>query len=472
MQLNSTIRKWVLDIRFWIVLLFIIRLYGITNPPIETSHNWRQSLTCMIARNFYESGPDLMHPVIDMAGDQSGIIGSEFPLFNYGIFLIAKIFGYASWYGRILNLIVTSIGIYLFFKIIRKYFTASIAFSATILLLVSGWFAFSRKVMPDTFSVALVITGLYCLSEYFDKRSNVYLFLYALFCTAGILCKIPAMILLSFIIIPLIHPGIGLSQKIKIVLATCLLIIPVFYWYFYHVPSIILNGGFQLYFPKNITEGLHEIAPLIPQLLEKFYFSALNSYIAFACFLAGIFFLFKNNTKLFNFALVICFVVFCIFIIKTGSVFPLHNYYIIPFTPVMALIAGIAISYLTKKWQHVVLLLILAEGISNQQHDFHIREKDKYKLTLENIIADNVKTNQLIVMCADMSPQQLYFAHRKGWIFSQDNLPDVGQLNKLTLKGAEILVVDKNKIQNYLPSFPILYNGSDYAIYSLEKIDN
>ncbi len=51
-------------------------------------------------------------------------------------------------------------------------------------------------------------------------------------------------------------------------------------------------------------------------------------------------------------------------------------------------------------------------------------------------------------------------------------MPDVTELNKLTLKGAEILVVDKNKIKNYMPSFPRVYDGSDYTIYSLKKIDN
>lgn len=472
MHFISKSKTWLSDIRFWIVFFFLLRLYGITNPPLETSHNWRQSLTCMIARNFYESGTDLMHPVIDMDGEKPGVIGSEFPLFNYGIFWMAKLFGYASWYGRLLNLVVSSFGIYFFFKIIKKYFPGPIAFNATLILLVSGWFAFSRKVMPDTFSVSLVITGLYFLSEFFEKHSNKYLFLYGVFCCAGILCKIPALILLSFLIIPLLHHSIDIRQKYKVIFTTFLILIPVCFWYFYHVQSIILNGGFQLYFPKSLCDGAGEISFLIPELLEKFYFSALNSYIAFMAFLAGVYFLIKNsNTKL-NFGLLVSFLVFCVFIIKTGSVFPLHNYYIIPFTPVMALVAGIAIAKLNRKWQYVLLILISAEGIANQQHDFFIKDKDRYKLTLEKIIDENVSKNKLIVMCSDKSPQQLYFAHRKGWIFSSENLPDQVELQNLALRGASYLVVDKHKIKNYNSTITTVYDGADYSIYPIKTEKN
>lgn len=40
------------DIRFWLALLFIIRLYAITLPPLERQHPWRQADGLMIARNF------------------------------------------------------------------------------------------------------------------------------------------------------------------------------------------------------------------------------------------------------------------------------------------------------------------------------------------------------------------------------------------------------------------------------------
>jgi hypothetical protein len=143
------------DIRFWLLVFFLIRLFGITNPPLEISHNWRQCQTNMIARNFYEGGPDLFHPRIDMAGEKTGILGSEFPFFNLIIYLFSIVFGYAHWYGRLINLVVSSLGIWCFYLLLNKLINRKVAFNATIILLSSIWFSYSRKIMPDTFSVSL-----------------------------------------------------------------------------------------------------------------------------------------------------------------------------------------------------------------------------------------------------------------------------------------------------------------------------
>jgi hypothetical protein len=63
--------KYLSDIRFWILLFFILRLYGITNAPLEIGHSWRQSLTNMVARNFLEVDSNILYPRIDMDGDKN-----------------------------------------------------------------------------------------------------------------------------------------------------------------------------------------------------------------------------------------------------------------------------------------------------------------------------------------------------------------------------------------------------------------
>ncbi len=68
----------------------------------------------MPARNFLEVDANIFYPRIDIAGEKTGITGMEFPLLNYIIFLQAKIFGYAHWYGRLINLIVSSVRLFIF----------------------------------------------------------------------------------------------------------------------------------------------------------------------------------------------------------------------------------------------------------------------------------------------------------------------------------------------------------------------
>lgn len=149
-------------IEFWILLFFLIRLIGIVNPPLEIGHNWRQVTGLMVTRNYLEIDANILYPRIDDNQGNTGITGMEFPVLNYLYYLTAKIFGFTHWYGRLLNLIISSIGLLFFSRIIRKYFNYRVALASTLCLIGSIWFAFSRKMMPDTFN----------MTEIIDKRTD------------------------------------------------------------------------------------------------------------------------------------------------------------------------------------------------------------------------------------------------------------------------------------------------------------
>lgn len=104
-----------------------------------------------------------------MAGDKTGITGTEFSVLNYLIYLLSLLFGFHDWFGRLINLIVSSIGIFYFYKLIKLKFDERLSFFSAYLLLISDWFIYSRKGMPDTFSTALVIMGLYYVFRYFEN---------------------------------------------------------------------------------------------------------------------------------------------------------------------------------------------------------------------------------------------------------------------------------------------------------------
>lgn len=464
---KEKIQSFLIDIRVWIVFFFLIRLIGITNAPLEIGHNWRQSLTNMISRNFYENGLNIFFPVIDIAGEKSGIIGSEFPFFNFLIYLFAEVFNYSHWHGRLINLIVSSIGIFFFYKLIKKIYRKKIAFNATIILLSSIWFAFSRKIMPDTFSVALVIIGLYYAYSYLKENNKYGLILFFLFTTTGMLCKIPALSLLSVLGIIIFIKEIPQKKIIIIFITSTVSVFIVAFWYFYWVPYLVNTYKFQLFFPKGIIEGVNEIMPLIPEALEKFYFSSLQSYIAFMCFIAGLFFIIKSKNKILIMSVSIICITFLIFIIKTGAVFPLHNYYIIPFAPVMAFIAAFSLSKLKKKYQYLLLCVIAIEGIANQQNDFFIQDRNIYKLELEEITNKNIAKNDLIIINGGESPQHMYFSHRKGWTVESEKLNDMNFIDSLSTLGANILVIDKNKYQKEIDFYPLKFSDKNYSIYEL-----
>lgn len=463
--------RWLLsDIRFWLILLFILRLIGIANAPLEIGHNWRQSLTAMIARNFFENGANLWYPQIDLAGEKTGIIGSEFPVFNYLIYLIAKIFGYQHWYGRLINLVVTTIGTYYFYKTIKALTYERVAYFATLLLTVSIWFGFSRKIMPDTFSVALMLIGLYHAHRYLTVPNAARSLLwFLLWCTAGMLVKIPALSLLSVLSIALFVPSIPYRKIISCYAASTVSFAVVCLWYFYWVPYLVDTYGYQLYFPRSFLVGLQEVLRLWPQFLEKFYFAAFSSFVGFACFLGGIYLLSKHRAQwrhhLFGIGVVT--VVFFIFVIKTGLVFPLHSYYIIPYVPVMAAIAGYFLAQLSPRLATWLMVIVAIEAIANHQNDFFVKDSERYKLTLESIVERHIPSCDLIVINGGPSPQDIYFSHRKGWTSRSDELAAIGYLDSLHTLGATHLIWDKK--QGNLPIFDYspVYENSHYVIQKI-----
>lgn len=466
---KNQIKNILTDIRFWIIFFFVLRLIGITNAPLEIGHNWRQSLTAMVARNFLEIDANIFYPRIDMAGEKTGILGTEFPFFNYLIYLFSLIFGYDHWYGRLINLVVSSFGLYYFYRLIKNLLSKKIAFNATIILTVSIWFAFSRKIMPDTFSVSLVIIGLYYAYDFLKSNRNPSLLLFFIFSTLGMLCKIPALSLMSVVGAVIFIREIPLRRKVMLFATSLVGLLIVMIWYFHWVPYLDKTYQFQLFWPKGFVEGINEIIPLWPETLEKFYFSSFLSFVAFGCFVAGLFFLIKNKEIRVLPGLGIITITFVVFIIKTGSVFPLHNYYIIPFTPVMALVAGYFLSLIPARFQYILLGVIAIEAIANQQHDFFIREDQKYKLKLEEVADKTIGKNDLVVINGGESPQNMYFLHRRGWRVDEEHLAKPSLLDSLNRMGAKYLIIDKWQSDQVIQNYPLMYDDKDYRVYKLKS---
>jgi 4-amino-4-deoxy-L-arabinose transferase-like glycosyltransferase len=466
--------KYASDIRFWILLFFIFRLYGITNAPLEIGHSWRQSLTNMVARNFLEQDNNILYPRIDMDGNKTGIIASEFPFFNYLIYVLSEFFGYTHWYGRLINLIVSSIGVFYFYKLLKRFYSEELAFYSSLILLSSIWFAFSRKSMPDTFCVSLMIIGVFNGFLYVYERRLLNLFAFFLFSTLAVLCKIPALFLLSILAIPIFDKQLAFFLKRNIVLTGMVILFIVYAWYFYWVPYLLATFGFQLYFPKQFVEGIQELIAYGPHTLEKFYFSALQSFTAFIFFIVGLILIIKRKQHSAFFVFIISSLFFILFIIKTGFVFSVHNYYVIPYVPVMAFVAGFAIVEIkSTKWQTFILGLIVLEGILNQQHDFRIKNSEQYKLTLEGI-ADRISSKEdLIAINGDKNPQLMYFVHRKGWSISELQRSDVSFISGIKDAGCKYLILDKHALSSAAvkPELHLisLFENEDFVVYSLKN---
>jgi hypothetical protein len=471
--LNLNLKHIISDIRFWIILFFVVRLIGITNPPLEVSHNWRQTTVTMVARNFLEVDNNILYPRVDFAGEKTGITGMEFPIFNYSIYIVSEVFGYAHWYGRLINLIFSSFGLWFFYLLIKKYFKPDAAFNATIILLFSIWFSFSRKIMPDTFSMSLIISCIYFGSNYLENKGNPNKFwnliFYTLLLTLGALAKLPSAYILIVFLILFLDKEISTQRKLLFSIASFLAIIPVTIWYFYWFPHLVSTYDFWHFsMGKSLSEGATEIIEQLPLALERFYNNALK-YIGFFVFIVGLSFsiIKKNKALLAIFGL--SFIGYLIIILKAGQIFTHHNYYIIPFVPIMALIAGYGLSQIKNKKIVITLLIVIAaEGVLNQQHDINIHTKSIALLDLEQHLNSVSNKDDLILINSNDYPTPIYFSHHKGWSLSNEKINNKSNVEELKVKGLKHIIILKKVFGTAIQlDYPVSFNNENYTIYKI-----
>jgi len=452
---------------FWILLFFLVRLYGITNPPLESAHNWRQVTGLMVARNFVEVDANILYPRVDLEGGEDRIIGMEFPLLNYLHYLLSILFGYQDWYGRLINLIVSSVGVFFFSKMLKEYLGSKIALYSSIVLICSIFFAYSRKMMPDTFSLSLAMIGGYYAARYLRDRKIHQLIFYLLFGSLAGLSKIPALLYFSPLILVIFSKEYSRNTKMLISIASLFIISICSLWYFNWNPHLEEQFGNWYNSGMSFKEGAKEILSNLSSVWHHISFHAFYSYTFFLVFTLGLIQIFKKKDFLLMRILAIYSLFALLYIVRSGFYFHHHNYYIIPLVPIMVVVIAYAIENL--KWKNLGVILLIAgsiESISNQQHDFRIKDSMKYKSFTEKVVSQiSDRTDKLIVV-SDGNPQLLYLSHRKGWLRDPETLQKKKDLEKLMEKGAKYILVDKNEFDLQL-NLEEAYQDDDFRIYSL-----
>ncbi len=413
-----------------------------------------------------------MYPRIDIAGEKTGITGMEFPLFNFLIYLFSLVFGFHEWFGRLINLLVSSTGIYYFYLLVRKYFSRETAFNAAFILLVSFWFSYARKIMPDTFASSLVITSLYYGSNYLDRKQSISnLVLYVLFGMLGILSKLPVAYIWVIWLLWFLSKNVKMPVKQIFMSATVVIAVIVYFWYFEWVPLLVENYGFWHFFMgEPIDKGAREVLTYFPRVLNHFYESALK-FIGFGLFLLGLVMATVRKEKILWAVFLLSLAGFSVIILKAGRTFAFHSYYILPFVPVMALVAGYGLAQIKNlKVVYVLLAAVAIEGLLNQWNDFYIKPKAAVLTHLESNLDSFSTREDLFVINSGYNPAPMYFAHRRGWVASNDQILDTTYLNKLEEKGARYVLILK-KVYGTPIALPekVVFENVDYAVYGIRR---
>jgi hypothetical protein len=464
------------DIRFWLIFLFFLRLYSITLPPLEFQHPWRQTDGLMIARNFYEGEANIFYPRVDTAGEKSGITGSEFPIYNYLIYLVSLIFGYQDWYGRLIALMFSTFGCYYFYKSIKKFFGETVAFNSTIILTASYWFSYSRKTFPDCFSAGLCLMALYFILEYLDNGKVRNLLLYLLLGSLGCLSKISSSLLLSVLAMPIFFNAYPMNRKVWTVMISGVMLLSIFGWYFVWAPYLNETYGYGDHFTMGcplLSMGWAEIQAAWPAVLRRLYIVP-TKYIGFIIFMGSLIYILYKRQWLVFFLFLIPYLCFLFIILKTGKNVIADQYYILCVIPVMAFVGGFGLTQIpNKKIMLIILIATAVENIGAQIGDFRIHKMNRHFENLESIV-DRFSTRQdlFVINSWPHCPTVMYFAHRRGWTVKPSTLQDPAFLTQIKGQGCKFVLVCKemyNENYDMTLDLPQIFESKYYRIYALQK---
>ena len=460
--------KLVSNIFFWIALFFLVHLIGIWNPPIEAAHSWRQATGLMVARNYFEGNTSFWYPMVNETSGGTGIIGMEFPLLYYIQGKLGVLFGFHAGMGRLLNVLISTLGLVYFYALIRRFAEEKTAFYATLLLMVSCFFMYSRKVMPDTEALAVYIIGIYYFFEAlrFGRWKDVLLSFMML--SLGLLLKISVLPLLAFVVFAYVKTS-NEPKKTLVFLIPFISLIPACIWYFIWNPYLAAHFGSWYNLGGGLMNGGKAFLESPFLLLQQLVFHPFVSYLAFGLCLYGVIRLAKQGVSwAWKLSLPLFLVLFTGYALKAGVIFLTHEYYILPMVPLLAILGGYALSTLGK-FSWVFMLLISMEAIGNQLYDFRLNRSEAYKLELGHLAERYIPTEALVAINGNSNPQELYLLGRKGWNLADQSLRQKALVNELTGKGCSYLVINKRT----LPSLPnygkIIYDGVDYKLIQLKK---
>lgn len=404
--------------------------------------------------------------MVDETSGGTGIIGMEFPLLYYIQGKLGVLFGFHAGIGRLLNVLISTLGLVYFYALIRRFATDKTAFYATLLLMVSCFFMYSRKVMPDTEALAVYIIGIYYFFEAlrFGRWKDVLLSFMML--SLGLLLKISVLPLLAFVVFAYVKTS-NEPKKTGVFLIPFISLIPACIWYFIWNPYLAAHFGSWYNLGGGLMNGGKAFLESPFLLLQQLVFHPFVSYLAFGLCLYGVIRLAKQGVSwAWKLSLPLFLVLFTGYALKAGVIFLTHEYYILPMVPLLAILGGYALSTLGK-FSWVFMLLISIEAIGNQLYDFRLNRSEAYKLELGHLAERYIPTQALVAINGNSNPQELYFLGRSGWNLSDNTLRQKGVVNDLTAKGCSYLVVNKRTLSN-LPDYgKIIYDGADYQLIQL-----
>jgi hypothetical protein len=349
-------------------------------------HQWRQTDCASFAKNYYEEGMHFFSPTIHWQGNQQGKTISEFPLVNYSVACLYKVFGEHEFLYRFTVFGIYLISVLFLFAMVfivsnslfYSYFSVSLISTSPLI----AYYSFSFLADMPALSFAIISLSFFV---FFLKSNSKYQFVLALvFAVLAVLLKASsATVLLIIITVTLINslkfPKYFSSERISfkykltpiVFFIVSFAIIYSWYHYAFLYNNENSNGVFLLETLPiwKMEDKVLETARLLYNVQFAMFFN--KGVLIFISIILG--WLLLNLKKIRSFlqiSLLIALASFIGFIVLFYQVFNVHDYYLINsmILPVIVLVClgdylKPRLENITKKVMIFVSMIILTNAV-------------------------------------------------------------------------------------------------------------
>lgn len=461
-------REWFI-LTVIVLMGFAIRLYGI-NLPLIDSHQGRQVVTAMMARNLYEDNMNIFRTRLDVFGNVPGYIIMEFPLMHGITALFYYLFGVHEIIGRLVSVVFSIGAMFMMYGLARRFLSMVGAYAALVLYVFSPMnIYFSRAFMPESSMMFFMIGAIYLLLKWMDKQT-IILYMTAIILAALACLTKPTAV---FIFVPILAAWLlkyrwNLFKRYDFWVYMFLSIMPGLFWAIYANYFNTMNPCDNMGFGSNWLYLITARGFINLWFDPKFYIFVGGSIIillltplGFIGTVIGIFCSKKKDRQKILYAWLAAIIAY--FYILSGANSG-HIYYHLPFLPVAAIFFGVAVEWITNKHRFIkatfnqksfillgIGLVLAGYGIGYFKYfNYMYSNRVPYVFEVAEIIKKHIPKNKCIIEVGKLSGMIAYYSHNKAMFFVISDTA-IADLEDLRAHGVTAFVAMETRYGNPIP---------------------
>lgn len=442
-RIDRAVRGIAISRNRWLYLILllalILRIYHL-NYPAWDYHNWRQTITLMVARDYARHGFHLFHPQVlwvshDRPSDPSYFSG-EFSIQSVIAAILYKVFGESDATARIVTIAFSLLGIYFLYDLLnRRAGPLAARLGALVYALVPYHLFFGRVFMPDVPSIALALGGLDWLDRWTDDRKWNTLFVASFLTALAILQKLTVIVVAWPMLYLFWHAyGRHLAARIEPYVLAAIAGLPSLAWYS-HAANMAQVSGFSIAPPISIIGshlGLWLQSQFVIPILKAL---AVEAFSPFGLGLAAIGLFWPTGGRAAaTFRFWIAGAASLLFLIPDNL--SENHYYLSLLLPGGAALVGLFLARFgeLRGGAPILALLLVLFASGAIRSAVPLYQADRLPRDLGIVLNRLTAPQDLIVTESGGSPNILYFADRRGWMLNRNY--EAAVLDRLAEAGA------------------------------------